>query len=370
LQQRGHSNSSAALSIVDPKSDKENSPSPAANRIASGRSFLSHRKADSANAVADPKMRTLRSATTQAFKANGTSEKTEQEESGWSTLDMGGMQLKNLSPSLFTYTFLTALYIPHNQLTALPPGLCHLTSLIRLDASSNKLTAVPTELGTLISLRELFLFDNQIVTLPPELGTLHMLEVLGIDGNPLQEQLRILAEKEGTAGLVSFLRDSCPVPMPPPEREWLPIEADDEVPSSENDPDAKYQDGFSVLCYNILCEKYATTAMYGYTPSWALSWEYRKELILQEVMGYNADILCLQVGFSKHISAVRLMLRLSGPQEVDVEQYEEYFQHNLSQQDYEGVYWPKTRARTMSDEEKRHVDGCAIFYKATTCVER
>lgn len=53
-------------------------------------------------------------------------------------------------------------------------------------------------------------------------------------------------------------------------------------------------------------------------------------------------------------------------QEVDVEQYEEYFQHNLSQQDYEGVYYPKSRARTMSGDERRHVDGCAIFYKSTT----
>ena len=51
---------------------------------------------------------------------------------------------------------------------------------------------------------------------------------------------------------------------------------------------------------------------------------------------------------------------------MDVEQYEEYFQHNLSQQDYEGVYYPKSRARTMSGDERRHVDGCAIFYKSTT----
>lgn len=54
-------------------------------------------------------------------------------------------------------------------------------------------------------------------------------------------------------------------------------------------------DAFTVFCYNILAEKYATPQMYGYTPSWALAWEYRKELILQEVLAYSADVVCLQV---------------------------------------------------------------------------
>lgn len=33
------------------------------------------------------------------------------------------------------------------------------------------------------------------------------------------------------------------------------------------------------MCYNVLCDKYATRQMYGYCPSWALSWEYRKKVI-------------------------------------------------------------------------------------------
>lgn len=56
-------------------------------------------------------------------------------------------------------------------------------------------------------------------------------------------------------------------------------------------------DTFTLLCYNILCEKYATTQLYGYTPVWALEWDYRKELIMSEVLSYNADIVCLQVGY-------------------------------------------------------------------------
>jgi CCR4-NOT transcription complex subunit 6 len=49
------------------------------------------------------------------------------------------------------------------------------------------------------------------------------------------------------------------------------------------------------MCYNTLCEKYATPQTYAYTPSWALSWDYRKDLLLQEILNYSGDILCLQV---------------------------------------------------------------------------
>lgn len=51
-------------------------------------------------------------------------------------------------------------------------------------------------------------------------------------------------------------------------------------------------------------------------------------------------------------------------QEVDVAQYEDYFLPRLSAHGYEGVYWPKSRARTMSDTERRKVDGCATFYRS------
>lgn len=52
---------------------------------------------------------------------------------------------------------------------------------------------------------------------------------------------------------------------------------------------------FSVMCYNVLCDKYATRQLYGYCPSWALNWEYRKKNIMQEILGCNADIISLQV---------------------------------------------------------------------------
>lgn len=49
------------------------------------------------------------------------------------------------------------------------------------------------------------------------------------------------------------------------------------------------------MCYNVLCDKYATRQLYGYCPSWALNWEYRKKAIMQEILSCNADIISLQV---------------------------------------------------------------------------
>ena len=53
---------------------------------------------------------------------------------------------------------------------------------------------------------------------------------------------------------------------------------------------------YTVMCYNVLCDKYATRQLYGYCPSWALNWEYRKKIILDEIRQYSADIISLQVG--------------------------------------------------------------------------
>lgn len=268
-------------------------------------------------------------------------------ENTWNSLDMGGVNIKNLpsSSGLFSFTFLTNLYLNHNALTAIPPEISKLRHLELLDLSGNSLTSVPPELGMLTHLKELYIFDNHIVTLPPELGTLHQLQTLGVEGNPLDTSLKAIVQKDGTPALVSFLRDSCPVPAPPPERLWKNLISQPERDALAADPHAET---FKVLCYNILCEKCATERLYGYTPSWALSWEYRKELILTEVMNYDADFLCLQ--------------------EVDIGQYEDYFIKHLSEQDYEGVYWPKSRYKTMSGPERRLVDGSATFYKASKCV--
>lgn len=128
----------------------------------------------------------------------------------WTSLDMGGMGLKNIAPTICNYTFLTALYINHNSLTYLMPSLSKLSNLKTLDVSGNKLTMLPPELGLLSNLRELLLFDNNIVSLPTEFGNLYQLETLGLEGNPIQADLKNILLKEGTQALIISLRENAP----------------------------------------------------------------------------------------------------------------------------------------------------------------
>ncbi|KAG8184297.1 hypothetical protein JTE90_008982 [Oedothorax gibbosus] len=119
----------------------------------------------------------------------------------------------------------------------------------------------------------------------------------------------------------------------PPARPWIYM----------TDPEPQAPCTFTVMCYNILCDKYATRQMYGYCPNWALDWSYRKKHILQELTHYKADIISLQ--------------------EVETEQFYTYFLPQLQEEGYDGIFSPKSRAKTMSENERKHVDGCAIFYK-------
>ncbi|KAI7867716.1 Endonuclease/exonuclease/phosphatase [Spinellus fusiger] len=255
----------------------------------------------------------------------------------WTTLDLGGMGLKNMAPAICQYTFLTTLYVNHNNINYLTPTIAKLVNLKTLDVSGNKLTSIPPELGLLIHLRELLLFDNNIVSLPSELGTLYQLETLGLEGNPIEADIKNLLMKEGSQAVILSLKENAPVGMPPLQRTWETL---------ESDVSEEQSDQFTVLCYNILCQKYATSKAYGYTPSWALNWEYRKELLLAEISGWNADVICLQ--------------------EVEMGHYEDVLvKHFKEAGNYKAVFYPKSRARTMSEKEQRVVDGCATFYKAS-----
>lgn len=255
----------------------------------------------------------------------------------WTGLDLGGIRLKTLSTAMFSFSHITSLYINHNALTSLPAAISNLRHLTLLDATANELATLPPELGVLCKLKELLVFDNHLTTLPAELGTLYQLETIGIDGNPLEERLKKIVADEGTTALITHLRDTCPVGPAPPERQWIEIEPDSSSPS------AGKQESFTVLTYNILCHSFAPGSTYSYTPSWALDWGYRKQTILQEIINASADVVCLQ--------------------EIDGEQYADYFYPQLKQHGYEGCHFPRTRARTMQPEEAKMVDGCCTFWK-------
>jgi len=55
-------------------------------------------------------------------------------------------------------------------------------------------------------------------------------------------------------------------------------------------------------------------------------------------------------------------------QEVETEQFYSYFLPELKKNGYAGVFSAKSRARTMTEQERKHVDGCAIFYKTSKYV--
>lgn len=254
--------------------------------------------------------------------------------SHWEELDIKG-PVRNLSPAIWKLSHLTSLFLNDNQLQRIPPDISRLRNLFLLDLSSNKLRSLPAELGDLYNLRELLLNNNCLRSLPYELGKLFQLHCLGLVGNPLSPDIMTMYNK-GTPRLLTYFLDNLALTTPePPERQWIRISD----PENTGSPTAL----FSVMSYNILCDKYATRQMYGYCPPWALNWEYRRNTIFKEILHYSADIISLQ--------------------EVETCEYNNFFVPELKLHGYEGVFSPKSRAKHMIEDDKRHVDGCAIFWK-------
>lgn len=121
-----------------------------------------------------------------------------------------------------------------------------------------------------------------------------------------------------------------PAPMPP-RRNLVPIAHHDGGEGGR----------FSVLTYNVLADLYASKELYHYTPPWALSWNYRRQNILNEILAYNADILCLQ--------------------EVQSDHFDDFLSGELAKAGYTAVYKKKT-AQVFTGNSYV-IDGCAIFFK-------
>mmetsp|Transcript_27630 Transcript_27630/g.41817 ORF Transcript_27630/g.41817 Transcript_27630/m.41817 type:complete len:627 (+) Transcript_27630:294-2174(+) len=102
---------------------------------------------------------------------------------------------------------------------------------------------------------------------------------------------------------------------------------------------------FRIATYNVLAEIYATQQQYPYCDFWALSWDYRFQNIMREILDASPDVLCLQ--------------------EVQADHYENHLYAALSDQGYEGVFKQKTR-QSMGLAGK--VDGCALFWRRTKFV--
>lgn len=274
----------------------------------------------------------------------------------WTALDLSGQGLVVVSPKVANYSFLQKLYLCHNNLTFLPDAITNLVHLKVLDVSHNHITELPERLGLLYNLKFLFLFDNKLRTLPSTFGQLFQLDFLGVEGNPLSESIVNTLAKEGTKGLVTEFRENVPRNTKAPPRDWLSFDTsgqivsklpialseDEKVPSEFSQLD-RPKNRFTILSYNTLCDFYATPSMYGYTPSWALDWEYRSKIVLKELLTFSADIICLQ--------------------EVDRKSFDNIWVPKLNTNGYKSIFGQKTRAKTMNDIEAKRVDGCATFYK-------
>ncbi|GAU95439.1 hypothetical protein RvY_07057 [Ramazzottius varieornatus] len=255
----------------------------------------------------------------------------------WDVLEITG-GVRNMSRSLFAMTHLGALYMANNQISRIPAGIARLRNLTILDLSNNRLRVLPPEIGVLLQLKHLYLQQNFLRTLPFEIGRLYKLSTLALDGNPLLNEIFEVYQEYGLEKFLVFLLEQLNFDSPPPPNRTM-------VTSSEDSTFSPYHEGrlrITVLCYNVLCGQYCSRAQYGYCPQWALEWDYRRKGIMTEINRHNSDLICLQ--------------------EVETEQYYSFFVPKLRQHGIEGCFVPKSRAKTMHNLERSHVDGCAIFY--------
>ncbi|PNW74930.1 hypothetical protein CHLRE_12g504000v5 [Chlamydomonas reinhardtii] len=95
----------------------------------------------------------------------------------------------------------------------------------------------------------------------------------------------------------------------------------------------------TAMTYNLLADKYARGGWHGYCPPQHLTWDSRRERILQEIESYSSDIICLQ--------------------EVEAQVFAGELQPWLAARGYRGHYLP----RQYGDSVHGPPEGVALFYR-------
>ncbi|RAL48702.1 hypothetical protein DM860_001022 [Cuscuta australis] len=150
------------------------------------------------------------------------------------------------------------------------------------------------------------------------------------------ECIAVDSETKLPVGHMSTILTSRVIPAPSPTPRRLisvgGVDLDGRISSAES---------FTVLSYNILSDAYTNGDMYKYCPSWALSWTYRRQNLLREIVGYRPDIVCLQ--------------------EVQSHHFEDFFCPELEKHGYEAIFKGKT-AEAFSGNVNT-IDGCATLFR-------
>jgi Leucine-rich repeat (LRR) protein len=109
-------------------------------------------------------------------------------------LVLRGNQLVEAPASLGNLVQLTTLDLGENRLSAVPIWVRRLTNLTALDLNSNRLTQAPEWLGELTALTRLRLDQNHLDCLPASLANLRSLSRLDLENNDLAELPRWLGQ--------------------------------------------------------------------------------------------------------------------------------------------------------------------------------
>ncbi|KAM7265363.1 hypothetical protein ACFE04_003046 [Oxalis oulophora] len=150
------------------------------------------------------------------------------------------------------------------------------------------------------------------------------------------------AENKLPVGPPSTMLTSRVIPAPTPSpRRLINVGGVDISGNFELDGRVSSAGNFTVLSYNILSDAYASNELYSYCPSWALSWAYRRQNLLREIVGYRADIICLQ--------------------EVQNDHFEEFFAPELDKHGYQALY--KRKTNEVFNGNIQTIDGCATFFR-------
>ncbi|PSS30098.1 Plant intracellular Ras-group-related LRR protein [Actinidia chinensis var. chinensis] len=116
--------------------------------------------------------------------------------------------VRQLPTTMSSLSNLRELNVSFNELESLPESLCFASTIVKINVSNNfaDLQFLPRSIGNLELLEELDISNNQIRILPDSFRSLLRLRVLNVEGNPLEEPPRSIADM-GAQAVVQYMAE-------------------------------------------------------------------------------------------------------------------------------------------------------------------